>query len=293
MAKLTSFGQPPEQMPCYPGLLELVRFPGKSTVWIFDATHHTFHPEILGGNIGCGMAAFMTPKIDYKEVADILFAHLKKKSAPSRGIHFIDICGPIEFLAPSTNKPYHFLLVHMHGLHAGTPSSIRDAVMMQESAQRQRRDIGYELADVLGVETNMMGDWPHNTVEEDGQHIIYRKKAIKVEPKEPSKLYLLPAHLGAKILAYSVTDKHAPPHNSMPHATGRSGIAQATIEQAVNVRNLAYIPRDIPSESLRSEHPSCYNDFEKIFAALLGKERHFVPIGEARILSYVKAGHIH
>jgi len=57
-------------------------------------------------------------------------------------------------------------------------------------------------------------------------------------------------------------------------------------EDAAFVRKLVYIPDEIENSSLRSEHPSCYNGFDKILT-ILGQGKYIVPVGEMRILSYI------
>jgi hypothetical protein len=73
----------------------------------------------------------------------------------------------------------------------------------------------------------------------------------------------------------------------MPHATGRSkprGEGKVSLEKANSLRDLVYIPEEISNSSLRSEHPSCFNDFNKIINSL---GNYIVPFGESKILSYV------
>ena len=276
----------------------LVRFPDgeykretipNSTIWQFNAVNHAFRPEIHAADIGCGITAFIIPEIDFRVGADIVYHHLRSKRNLGRGNHFVDICSAIDFVyEPERAEPYHLLLLHTHGKGNKIPQTVGQAIQQQDAVSEERIEIGFDLLKALGTKGGIFGNWPHNTVEETEGKVIYRKGVVKVEPE---KLYILPAHLGAKILVYSVNEDKMPPYSSMPHATGRAGPRNAmkvSPEEAAKLRDSVYIPPGISNESLRSEHPSCYNDFNKIFRKLLTPEcPYFRPLGETQILSYV------
>lgn len=296
MVKITSFEDTYYYPHQFPELEELVRFPDgefkrkgipNSTVWVFNAGNHTYVPEILGRDVGCGMAGFLIPPLDAHQAADLCYEHLQKKKILGRGNHFVDICSSIE-MEGQTHMNHQLLLVHTHGKDNVQPRTVQEATSQQKMAAQQRLELGYDLTRVLKVRAALLQDWPHNTIEEDQDKIIYRKGVVKVEAKRP---YILPAHLGAKILVYTVSPHSPLPYSSMPHATGRRGSRGAhkvSEERAAEVRKVVYVPQEISSSSLRSEHPSCYNGFDKIFDKLLAPDRkYFIPIGETRILSYV------
>ena len=142
----------------------------------------------------------------------------------------------------------------------------------------------YSAADLIGSQSNeIFGNWTHNTIEE-GDKVIYRKGVIKTEPY---KVNILPAHLGSNILFYTTDKEKIPPYSSMPHATGRSGPrgkTKVSPEKAAEIRKTVYIPEKISNSSLRSEHPSCYNNFDKIYDTLID---YIIPVGESKIKSYV------
>ena len=73
----------------------------------------------------------------------------------------------------------------------------------------------------------------------------------------------------------------------MPHATGRcgpTGETKVSLEKAGEIRSEVYIPEQIKTDSLRSSHPSCFNDYQKITNKL---GNHFVAVDDITILSYV------
>src|SRR3989338_6362448 len=295
MAHITSFEDGFYYPPPFPGLEELVRFPDgefkrdtipNSTVWVFKKENHQFRPEIHSSDIGCGMAGFILEKIDAREAADICYGALKKKNILGRGNHFVDICSHIEPPFENRQEPYNILLLHTHGPDTTQPLTLQEAKQKQEYARQCREEIGFDLARKIGVKAQLVGDWSHNTIEEVGNLLIYRKGVVRVEP---GKIVVLPAHLGTKILVYTVDAKSMPPYDSMPHATGRAGPRgqmKVSEEDAAFVRKLVYIPDEIENSSLRSEHPSCYNGFDKILT-ILGQGKYIVPVGEMRILSYI------
>ncbi len=293
MVTLTSFADHYYSPPPFTGLEELVRFPDgefklnsipNSTVWVFSDRNHRFRPEIHQADIGCGMTALIISPVEHREAADAIYAHLRKKNILGRGNHFIDICSPLDILYEEKREPHQVLLIHTHGARNDVPRTLTQACQYQDQASWYRKELGETLARVLGVSSTLLGDWNHNSVQQENGKIIYRRGVVKVQP---GKVYFLPAHLGEQILIYTINEKSLPPYSSMPHATGRSGPrgeTKVTPEEAATLRQQVYIPAGISDRSLRTEHPSCYNDFDKIFDKL---RAFFVPMGETQILSYV------
>ncbi len=295
MVDLIDFGVGYYHPPAWPGLEEIIRFPGgeakrdsipPSSVWIFDSGRHQFKPEIHGPDIGCGIAAFTIKDkdIDVKEATDRFFAYLKREGTLGRGNHFVDLCAPIEAACDLAEEPYKILLIHTHGRGQSEPKNITEAQERQDQAARYRLDLGRQLAGLVDSPAELIGNWVHNSIEEKEGKIIYRKGAVKVET---GRLYFLPAHLGAKVLIYTIPEEPRFFHSSLPHGTGRSGPrgeTKVTPAEASRIRGLVYVPESISNDSLRSEHPSCYNGYDNIFEKL---RRYFNPIGETRILSYI------
>ncbi|MBI5072774.1 RtcB family protein [Candidatus Woesearchaeota archaeon] len=289
------------------GLETLVRFPDgevkqtgipNSTVWVFSPENHTYHPEILGGDVGCGIAAFFIDEVDSRAAADTIFEKLAGKGVLGRGNHFVDICGAYESASLETEeKPLHnILLVHTHGDNqdAATPMSIEQAQARERYADEFREHLGHQLAhDIGSSRCRMLGNWAHNTVEETSEGIIYRKGVVKVQPM---KVHILPESIGAMVLFYTVSDEapfQLPPYHSMPHATGRAGPRgqmKVSLEEVREMRQqpwIPYIPAGISDTALRSEHPSCFNNYDKIFRRLEMENNFYTSIGECQILSYV------
>ncbi len=297
MVKITSYEDQFFYPPEWPGLEEVVRFPDgemrpnalpNSTVWVLNDQLHRFNPEILGSDVGCGMSGFILGDIDHQSAADSIYAFLKQQRSIGNGNHFIDLCAPIESgAADIKQEPYKVMLIHTHGPDKSTPKNIEEAQQKQKNASSFRRELGEELSALLGSRCELLGDWAHNTVAVEEDKIIYRKGAVKVEA---GKLHPLPAHAGAKILLYTPNPANLPPYSSMPHATGRRGPLgeiKVSAEEAELLRQMVYIPAGISSHSLRSVHPSCYNDYGKIFRKLRDENNFFVPMGEMKILSYI------
>lgn len=289
------------------GLETLVRFPDgevkqtgtpNSTVWVFNPSEHRYTPEILGADVGCGIAAFVIDEVDPKAAADTIFEKLAGKGILGRGNHFVDICSAYESASPETKTPpsHNILLVHTHGDNCDTetPMSIPQAQVRERYAQEFREYLGHQLASNIGSSIcRMLGNWAHNTVEETSEGIIYRKGVVKVQPM---KVYILPESIGAMVLFYTVSSEapfQLPPYSSMPHATGRAGPRgemKVSLEEVREMRKekwIPYIPQGISDSALRSEHPSCFNDYEKIFRKLEMENNFFTSVGQCQILSYV------
>ena len=288
------------------GLDTLVRFPDgefkqtgipNSTVWVYNPARHKYTPDIFGGDAGCGIAAFFIDEVDPKAAADTIFDKLAGKGILGRGNHFVDICGVYESAEETPQKPHHnILLVHTHGDNrdTGIPETIAEAQKREQYAKEFREYLGHQLAVDIGSRScNMLGNWTHNSVEETDEGIIYRKGVVKVESM---KVHILPESIGAKVLFYTVADKFPltiPPYSSMPHATGRAGPRgemKVSLEEVREMRrqpSIPYIPKGISDTALRSEHPSCFNDYDNIFRKLGVENKFYTSIGECRILSYV------
>ncbi len=288
------FYYPPE----FKGLEVLVRFPDggfkrngipNGTVWVFNQDSE-YREEILGNDVGCGMTAFILDEIDHEEAADKIFEYLKKRGIIGRGNHFIDICGRIESTSDRKEEKYNILFLHTHGKGDNKAGNLKEAEKLQRKASKEREDLGYELSDLIKAKCKLFGDWPHNTVQIENGKIVYRKGVVKVQPE---KVYFLPAHLNAHILVYTIDSRpeHIPPYFSMPHATGRKGPRgehKVSLKEAASLRDVVYIPEGISDSSLRTEHPSCFNSFDKIIEKLCQWDKNYLyPIGEVKILSYI------
>ncbi len=296
---------PPPQL--RKGLDTLVRFPDgefkrdsipNSTVWVYNPAGHKYDPEILGGDAGCGIAAFFIDEVDPKEAADTIFEKLNGKGILGRGNHFVDICGAYDSASPDTKPkaPHNILLVHTHGDNKDTtmPATIAEAQKRQQYAEEFREYLGQQLAaDIGSKRCQLFGNWTHNSVEQTQEGIIYRKGIVKVQPL---KVHILPESIGAMVLFYTVADSHPlqlPPYLSMPHATGRAGPRgemKVSLEEVKKMRrqpSMPYIPAGISDTALRSEHPSCFNNDEKIFRKLGVENNFYTSVGQCQVLSYV------
>jgi hypothetical protein len=134
------------------------------------------------------------------------------------------------------------------------------------------------------VKAKPIGDWPHTRVDREEDKVVYRKGVIKAIPK---RTLLLTASAELPLWFYILDDDNLPPRASMPHATGRRtarGEGKVTLEEAAAMRKNVHIPSPIADTALRSEHPSCYNDWRPVIE-VLGK--HMITLGTAKILAYV------
>lgn len=295
MIKVTAFEPTYFRPPAFAGLEEVVVFPDGETkrenipngsVWVFNARQHRFVPDIHGADIGCGMTAFKIPEVDHRQAANLIYQRLAGTGIIGRGNHFVDICSGIQAVYSGEESDYRVLLIHTHGKDTSVPENLQQALAKQAAAARSRMELGEELMELLEVEGKLLGEWPHNTIEEKGDKILYRKGTVKVEP---DKSHVLPAHLAAHILVYTIKAENRPPYDSFPHATGRRGKrgeTKVTAEQAAGLRKFVYIPEGIADSSLRTEHSSCYNGYDRIFRAMR-KQDFFLPVGQMEILSYV------
>lgn len=277
------------------GLEELVIFPDgevkrkgipDSSVWVYNIDSHNYNPEILGPDVGCGIAGFKVPVLDYKEAADIVVEYLKGKNILGRGNHFVDLCDSIISQYSKEDPDHSIILLHSDGkkVNSSVPTNLEEARVKISDAEKFREELGYKIADILGVNADSLGNWTHNSVEIENDKVVYRKGAVKTEH---GKMYILPSNLCKSVFVYTVHEEFLPPYSSMPHGTGRRGPLsefKVTEEKAREIRDVIYVPDVISDASLKSEHPDCYNSTSKIFKAL---HEHIVGLGDILIRSYI------
>lgn len=276
---------------CFEGLEEVVIFPDgehkyhsgvripNSSVWRFgDAP---YHQQILGLDVGCGIAGWLILGVDVPGAMDAIADHLKGTGVLGRGNHFVELLEGI-----SSKPETHILLIHSNGRirRRRAFESYDAAATAMVEAENSRAELGCEIIDLLGTNGEMIGNWTHNSVERSESGFIYRKGAVKVQL---GKLHVLPAHLGADVYFYVPDPDSMPPLDSLPHGTGRlagRGALKVDLDQVKALREMVYIPDCIRDTSLRTEHPSCFNGYSGIFKHLHG---HVIGIRSSRILGYV------
>lgn len=260
------------------------------SVWVYRDIGQSYDPRILYDDVGCGIAAFyISPKIDLNAAADEIAKALKGRRILGSGNHFIDLCAPLNtYYDDVKSDGSNILVLHTDAKGLGNELSqtfqqAQDKLML---AEHRRHTLADDLSKLIGSHyVKQIGDWPHNSVEKQEGKIIYRKGSIKVVSN--GNLYILPAHLGASILYYAVSEKEMPPLASMPHATGRiqrTGEGKVSEQKVKELRKMIYVPKQIKNGSLRAEHPDCFNNVDNIYKDLA---RHIHVIGDSKIRAYV------
>lgn len=259
------------------------------SVWRFNPQNHQYQEDILDNDVGCGMLAFSVDPTDPREAGDKFYDFFKTNPILGRGNHFVDFCSELDTSSleeSPVQKMGNIILLHTDGksYDPSVPKSIEEAQEKEKKASEFRKNLGENLARILEVDFQLIGDWPHNSVEKNDTQIIYRKGTIKIIPE---KIHVLPANLGEQIMFYTIDPSNLPPCASLPHGTGRAGPRgelKATETAIEELRTKVYIPLGISNHSLRTEHPSCYNNYEDVVQRLT---KYIIPIGVCRILSYV------
>jgi hypothetical protein len=292
------------------GLNELIIFPDghpmkngavNSAVWAFEAKDHKYKPKILGDDVGCGMALalFYNPQgMNLESVATDFTNYFKNNKSLGRGNHFVNICSPLIKESRVEGEPnlsdyflldknYKMIIIHTDAKHLDSKkiTTIDEALTWDESAKRYRAEIISDLAKRANTSCFMINDWSHNSIEENGDEIIYRKGAIK--PKTDG-LNFFPMSLGRAIPFYIINPRNFKQfRDSVPHGSGRVGPTsqnKVSLEKVKELREQVFIPKKITDTSLRTEHPDCYNNID----AFLNIFRdHIQIIGETQIEAYI------
>jgi len=252
------------------------------------ADGHNYIKDILENDVGCGMSAFIfDKKADCKEIADKAADYLKGRNVLGRGNHFIDICSGL-CSEEDSYPPHYVVVIHSDGkqVHKTQPKTIDEAIQRVKDASEFRANLASDIAGLVKVNYERIGDWPHNSVEYQNGSVIYRKKTIKTFEK---KLHIFTGSLGTTVMFYTFGTGKMPKLESMPHGSGRSEplsqLKQHVTEDDVKgLRKMVYIPEMIKDSSLKSEHPKCY-DLE--FSVLNEVNENYCIVNEVKILAYV------
>ena len=224
--------------------------------------------------------------MDFKKAADKIAEDLKGKNILGRGNHFVDLCNNISSQYSEDDPDHNIILLHTDGKQGDctAPKTIDDAIKKINTAKLFREELGHRIANAIGVKAAIIGDWTHNSVEQNDNNLIYRKGVIKVEPDKPQ---ILPVHMGYGVLVYTVSVDNLPPESSMPHGTGRKAplsVLKGSIEDVRKLRESVYVPEIIPDSSLKSEHPNCYNSPANVLDNL---SEFMIGLGNIKINAYV------
>ena len=163
------------------------------SLWVYETKE--YKPEILKDDVGCGISIFLLEKgvgkTDFLEVAQTY-----------------SIGGGNHFLNYSTyNSEFESIVLHTDmNKDKKTPKTVSEAIDMQDSASRQRQEIGENIIRDLGIKGRILYDIPHNTVELKEDKTIYKKGITDSKKNKGINYIALTPHLG---IAELVQDPNA------------------------------------------------------------------------------------
>lgn len=217
------FYRPPENM--ISGLKEIIIFNENSkkhnipngSVWVYDALTG-YNPDILKSDVGCGITAFITEKIDFdkKTRFDILKAVHQIKLNIGQGNHFIDFT----IGHPSSDSEQEHNMIYLHSdfnSEKKTPLTFQDAKTIENEATEKRCSYIEKLSKILGIRSEFYNNWTHNSVNLENENFVYRKGSINL--KDTDYVGALALNPIDGIYLYVMCSKKN--HGSMQHGVGR------------------------------------------------------------------------
>lgn len=195
------------------------------SVFLYDSSFG-YKPEILGDDVGCGISAAVTERIEFPGEAakSILSIIEKEKIYLGRGNHFINISSS----HPSINYGSMIFLHTDFNQGNKIPKNFDEAFSMQEKAKNRRIETLDVIIRELGVFGEFYKDWTHNSVKVEDGNVIYRKGAIDVRETGGEGILALNPFDGIYFYISDWDDYYS----SMQHATGKRNLANTVYKGA-------------------------------------------------------------
>lgn len=250
------------------------------TVAVFDRREHLPSGEYIGPDMGCGMllAKFrIKPLKNIEHLVYQVVEELTSTSSPmgslGAGNHFINIYQAEDSQIPQLSSGEHVVLIHSGSREFGTNayqkrltgngylSIYKEAAMFGARNRMALLDIIEECAGDL-CET--LVEKAHNSVEVDGDKIVYRKGAMKLMP---GQIGVIPSHMGGEAVVVRAKPEIAELEYSINHGTGRV-ISRSKAKEMhfdfTDLRKKVYIPNRLTDEDILTEAPNCYRSLAAI-----------------------------
>ena len=247
---------------------------------VFDATKHNINPEYLGNDIGCGMmlAKFREPITDLEDSTNKLASALISGVANfGGGNHFITIYQVDESKLKELPAGSYAVLIHSGRRKTGA-KSIKESMCLEKYLEEQNKIFAYAydnrkkllelVEDSYNSKTMSIIDRIHNSIERNGNEIVYRKGSVKLNPGEIS---VIPSSMGGLAAVVRANDKINEICYSLPHATGRRlsrGDAKNQEFFLDGFPNGVYVPYFIYAEDLNEELPPNYKGLDEVLQGI-------------------------
>lgn len=289
------------------GLKKLILLPDYSpaggilpvgSVAVFNKKEHKITSDFLGPDIGCGMllAKFSKPLKDIEYTNYKLVERLRSKTEMGSlggGNHFIDMYESDEINELGLKKGDMVTLIHSGSRLEGQYIFLEGSEGWDyyekycEAVEFGKENRRYLLKKVEKSSENKLEiifDRIHNTLEESGDNIIYRKGAIKLKPNE---IGILSSCMGEDALIIKAKEKIKDLEYSICHGTGRK-ISRSDAKEiefdSGKIRDKICIPSTICDRYFKTEAPHCYNTLEETLPPL---KDYVEVIGKLKAKSYV------
>ncbi len=226
--ELRNFGDfyyPPEHL--RKNLEELVIFTENATkkdvpngsVLVYNTQE--YDPSILNTDVGCGITSVITGGIDFSEesmqgilrVIDEMGIHI------GQGNHFLDFTTAHPSIGDGrVNSNMIYLHSDFNNKNV-LPKTYAEAKDLERSAKEQRLEFLGKLTDLMGISSEVYRDWTHNSVNREGDSMVYRKGAINLNETDGVGALALNPLDGIFLYAGDFSDYR----NSAQHGVGRIG----------------------------------------------------------------------
>lgn len=268
------------------------------SVAVFDKKEHKVSSDFLGPDIGCGMmlAKFVKPLQDLEYTNYKLVERLRSKTelgSLGGGNHFIDMYESDNIEELGLKKGEIVTLIHSGSRLEGQYIFLEGLEGWEyyekyceavEFGKENRKKLLKKVEKSANNKLDILYDGIHNTMEESGNNIIYRKGAVKIKPGE---IGIIPSCMAEDALIIKAKEKIRDIEYSMCHGTGRkiSRSNAKNIEFASGeIRKKICIPSTIYDWFFKTEAPHCYNSINDILPPL---KEYIEIIGKLKAKSYV------
>ncbi len=229
---------------------------------VFKYNSTNYVQEILKSDVGCGITAFITQKLNFNNGAetDVLKAVDDLGIHIGQGNHFLDFTTDHPKLRRHDESSSMIYLHSDFNSENVVPRTYSEAKDFENMAKEKRIDYLEKLTKLLGISAKFYNNWTHNSVNQENGQTIYRKGAINLKESDGIGALALNPVDGVMLYCAKFNDYE----HSMQHGLGRIGsrgeLHNFMIKKNVGIAR-GYKLRKITSE-VRAAISQAYNSVD-------------------------------
>ena len=188
---------------------------------VFVYKSKEYKPQILAGDIGCGITAVITEKMNFSKAInkDILGVVNSMNTHIGQGNHFLDFTTGHQGISRLGMDNTMIFLHSDFNNENIVPTTYSEAKDLENRAKDLRIDFLEKLTNRLGISSKLYQNWTHNSVNLQDDLMTYRKGAINLTETEGIGALALNPLDGIFLYAGDFNDYE----HSAQHGVGRIG----------------------------------------------------------------------